>query len=124
MGRSVSRPSNAEYVFYANVSELEDELDWELYVENIINTLQTKYPSLYASDKWLGREDRVLLENDFVYIGISEYCGLVSLWVVVNDQYPNLAYNWVDIAAQTLKNFADLVKISTFSNGNSIYQKI
>lgn len=124
MSRGVSRPVNAEYVYYADVSHLKDEFDWEIFIENILEKFLTKYPSLYKSDCWLNRESRALLENDFAYIGISEYCGCASLWIVVKEQYPNLAYNWADNAADTLKEFADLVKVGTFSNGESVYERL
>ena len=41
-------------------------------------------PSLYEADGWAGREDRILLQNGHVEIGVSEYCGLAAIWMRVS----------------------------------------
>lgn len=128
MGRSVSTPSNAVHVVYKDATFIEDSLEFDDYVDDIRNVAQANWPSLRECSKWLGREDRAILMNDHVYVGISEYCGLVALWVVVKDddyETYGLAENWAaSIERKFDKTFGEYRKVGTFSNGEAVYEKV
>lgn len=152
MGRSVSYPSNVRAVCFRDVSsfgyvededsgELELDViqaqdDWEFFVEGIADEAKRRWPSLQGSDSWLDREDRVLLENDYAYIGVSEYCGLAAIWLVSRGdelrgscygddvRLANLADNWTNMIAPRFEAaFGELVKIGVFSSGEAVYQR-
>ena len=123
MGRSVSVPTNAEVVTYIDVSDIEEDYEFQDLDDNIIFTLKNKMPSLEKSNKWLDTEDRVLLENTFVYIGVSTYGNIMSLWIVPKYEYEQLAYNWINKIAHHVTKLGDLAKQGTMSNGVSVYTK-
>ena len=132
MGRSVSRPSNAEQVLYAHF-DCEDEEDGQWFFQDAIDNMQRamikRYPSLSKCDEWIGygrSEDHALLENRHAYIGVSEYCGLVSIWIVPKDDKPELAAHWC--SQVKLEDAAEcfgqrLVKEGTMSNGEGVFRQ-
>jgi len=122
MGRGVSVPTNAEVITYIDISEIHDEYKYEDMLLDIMETLRDKMPSLQDSDKWLGREDNTILKNELVYIGVSSYCDVMSLWIVPRDQYEQLAYNWISKIAHHVTKLGDLAKQGTMSNGVSVYR--
>jgi hypothetical protein len=132
MGRSVSYPHNTIEKVYYDTSSIEDECDWDEFVDNLKYNLQAQFKSLEDCDEWLGREDHAFLENRFVYVGISEYCGLSCVWIALKDNldaYYNdhdlngLANAWVNkISKKFYKDYGDLYKCGTFSNGCSVYE--
>ncbi len=144
MGRSVSSPHNASAVAYQTIEvrdeddklvEMPDEHDLQWAFESLVEDLQeyapTLWPSLRKCDEWLGREDHALLENDLAYMGISEYCGLVAVWIVPRtDRYgyestANLCEAWcAQIEAKFLKTFGTLRKLGTMSNGESVFKRV
>jgi len=121
MGRSVSVPPAAELVAYKTY-EGEHEIEWDLLVEDVQEYFKAKYPSLENSGEWLGREDRAILENRLVYIGISEYCGLVSVWAVPKEEYADLAARFVKQIAPYFQKIGELRKIGTASNGEAFFE--
>ena len=122
MGRGVSVPYDAEVVTYIDVSEMDDEYDFECMIVNIMEILRRKMPSLQDSDEWIGREDRTILENDLVYIGTSTYCNIMSLWIVPKEYHIQLAYNWINKVGHHVLQLGDLYKTGTMSNGVSVYK--
>jgi len=130
LARSVSVPCDAEVVAY---SSFENEGDfaqdaWDDQVENFRHALKAAFPSVDKATGWLGREDRVIAQNMLCAFGLSEYCGLVSLWIAPRENN-NLASQW---AANVQRKFNQVVqeswgqryvKAGTFSNGESIYQR-
>jgi len=153
MGRSVSVASGAFAVVYQNCKDFgyrtEDEegnkiaepeldeylaeLDWEDFMENLRADAKALFPSLENCDKWLDREDHAILENRFAYFGISEYMGLVSIWLVLKNDlhdyydrrdWTGIATKWADqVKPKFEKNFGDLRKVGTFSNGEGVYER-
>lgn len=133
MGRSVSAPSNA-VVVYDSV-EMEDSWEWDDYVDDLRYQVRQKYPSMQSDDGWLGREDRVLASNSHAYFGVSEYCGLVSIWLVARhettgrygysvdlDGKEGLAESWVaSVAPGFMEAFGSMVKDGSMSNGQGVY---
>lgn len=142
MGRSVSYPHNATVVTYKHI-EVSDDYDaeqgqeaFDSMLEDLQEYAPTLWPSLRTCDKWLDREDHAVLENDLAYIGISEYCGIVALWIVPKtDEYENSGYaesaskaqlcdHWVDqIKNKFVETFGTLHKVATFSNGEAVYRR-
>ncbi|WGH49737.1 hypothetical protein [Alishewanella phage vB_AspM_Slickus01] len=154
MGRSVSRPQHATTTCYRNISDFgyyrendtddaefcdaQAEADWENFEEWIIESVKEKFPSFSICNKWIGSEDHAILENSFAYIGISEYCGLASIWLIsknhtgnYNTYYledlkiSNLADAFCDRISSTFyKMFSEYEKLGSFSNGEGVYRKI
>ena len=125
MGRGVSCPSNYHHrVFFEHDEEAEE---WYFLLEDIKEFFKSFYDSLYDSDKWIGREDHVILENSHCQIGISGYCGLCCLWVVIKEtDFQDLSNTWVDkyLCPFMTKHYAKLKREGTMSNGVSIYSKV
>lgn len=127
MGRSVSTPNDTINVAYATCDG--DEWDWRDAVENMQGVAQYRYKSLSRCNEWIGREDRAVLENDHCYIGVSEYCGLVSVWIVAKgaDRYSDpsgLATHWcssVDLQPLAECFGPRLISRGTFSNGEQFF---
>jgi len=87
------------------------------------------YPSVWTSDGWIGREDRIVAMNRYARFGLSEYCGCIAYWVVLRDDIDpdleGLAQRWFDqIEAKFEQRFATLVRLGTFSNGEAIYRRV
>ena len=153
MGRSVSYPSDALVVFAQTPRDsdwcsecssavdececheddrnwLEGETDWDWLKEDMQGRIQNLFPSFYDVDEWIGREDHVLARNSFVRFGVSEYCGLMSIWLVVRDDLESagleaLAEQWIKaVASRFRKEFGELVKVGSFSNGEGVYRRV
>lgn len=132
MSRSVNYLDGADQVIYLSAHEVEDEFDWDLFQENIVEGLKAEFPSLEDADGWDNRETRIVLENRLAEIGISEYCGLVSVSIRAKYQDGNdyaeeaslapLAAAWVSRIGDRFGKFGDLRKVGTFSNGEAIFE--
>lgn len=125
MSRSVSVPRNAEVVCYQH-RKFEDEFEWEDLVEDIRESCKSVWPSLEDCDEFLDREDHALLENRLVYIGVSEYCGLVAIWIVPKEDYYGnekpLAFGWIGRISERFREmFGELVCKGRFSNGEAVF---
>lgn len=132
MGRSVSYPRGA-HVAFAHFESLDaadlDGFAWDDYVDDITERAKELWPSLHEPYhvRWLHREDRVLLSNDHAHFGVSEYCGLVAIWIVMRDDVrnENLSQHWVDVAgAKLVREFGELRKVGTASNGESFFERV
>ena len=98
MSRTVSVPYNAKIVCYQDVSWMEDYVEWEDFLEEIQDRVMMNWPSFNPCDKWLDREDHAILQNDHCFVGVSEYCGLASIWVTMDPDYrtyQGLASNFI-----------------------------
>jgi hypothetical protein len=149
MGRSVSYAPGSVEICFRDVSNFgyrdeegeptdkydgflaQDEWDW--FTEGIIIDAQKQWPSLLPVEcHWLGNKDRVLVENSHCYIGVSEYGGLASIWLVPRtegsdwsyEDTSGLALNWCSKIGPKFKElFGELEKVGTFSNGEAVYRK-
>lgn len=150
MGRSVDYLNNAERVNYfqwptLSIYDPETDRDIEtdeyedasIVIEDIQEYIRSIFPGFDPCSRWDGRETHIILEGYGVEIGLSEYCGLASLSVRVDEgplEYSEddeayetdkqKALNWInenwDEASRYWNKYR---KIGTFSNGEGVYQK-
>ena len=127
MGRSVSVPYDAEVVAFKDVTEIQEDWQWSDFINDLQDTIQYAWKSFEEVDKWVGNEDHAIMENQFVQIGISEYCGLASIWVrpVAEDHLVGLAEKFCEQIEPKFKQlFSDYVKLGSMSNGEGVYQHV
>lgn len=127
MGRSVSVPRGAADVAYTTFEREDEDSSWEW--DNAIDDLQcaamAKYPSLRKADRWLGNENHIILENSRAFITVSEYCGLVAIAVMANDECNALDQRWasqvkVEFLAEAFGGTV-LISKGTASNGEQFF---
>ncbi len=130
MGRSVYVPSGAEVVAYASV-ECEDSFEYDMLMEDLVASLEAAFPSVSEDSGYVGREGAVVASNRLVQFVVAEYCGLVSVSVVPNDdEYYELGKGFANrINAKFQKVVAGVfggvyAKLGSFSNGEGVYQKV
>jgi hypothetical protein len=136
MGRSVSYLNNAEVILYFPF-ESEFSEDWDDMILNLQCEIKAKLPSYYKADGWDNRETKIILENSLCNIGISEYCGLVSLSVAPKEDFYDRPFNMEKFAChhanqieKTLRKVLEdlgltsLRKVGSFSNGEAIFEKV
>jgi hypothetical protein len=109
----------------------QDEFQW--WADWVQETACTYWPSFAPIEQWLDREDKAIAENDLGYIGVSEYCGVASVWFTPKPnswEYSDthnreqLARGFaVKIAARFYATFATLDRIGGFSDGTSYYHR-
>ena len=137
MSRSVSYPTDSIIVCFRDVSHMEHAEDWDDFIDYIRETAMEAWPSLLREDKWLDREDRAILSSTFAYIGVSEYCGLASIWIKARswDAYTGfcgsdaahavLAENWCNTITSKFDGlFGELTLLGRASNGEAFYQRM
>ena len=117
-------------------SEQDSQLMFDDFNEDLKTLLAEAFPSLTPDDKWLGREDKAILENTYAYFGWSEYCGLVAVWVAAKEPDYRASTAWESMRdkwiASIEKKFSKVVskswgtplnKVGTFSNGEAVFSK-
>lgn len=137
MGRSVSYLSNSMKEVFVDVSEMDESYDWEDFKKNLECALIKRFPSLTkCRNEWDGGETAIILDNYHCQIGLSEYCGVASISIRVNessrdDNNLSLSENWIEQVwnnmlkvMQENTGYDFLVKQGSFSNGEGIYNKI
>lgn len=132
MGRSVSYASGSVAVAY-RTHDCEEDFDFQWYIEDLQESGRAAFPSMQACDVWIDREDRAILENNLAYIGISEYCGLVSVWLLPKEftggydddaRNANLAAAWcAKVKPKFMAMFGELRKVGQFSNGEVLFER-
>lgn len=129
MARSVYVPSGAEAVAYASI-ECEDQFDFDMLKESLVYSLEVAFPSVSEDKGYVGREGVVIASNRLVKFVLAEYCGLISVSVVPNEnEYYELGKGFANkINAKLQKVVAGVCgavyfKVGAFSNGECIYQK-
>jgi len=145
MGRSVSYATNSLLITYAEWWQPEpgedDEFDYQepepddfrFWLDWVQETTCRLWPSFTPIEQWLDREDKAIAENALGYIGVSEYCGVASIWFVAKPnswEYSDthhrehLARGFARSIAPTFyATFGTLDRIGGFSDGTSFYQR-
>lgn len=137
MGRSVDYDSDAIAIAYVDGSDIEDSFEFKEYIEGVQEYIEELWPSFSAEDRWVGRELRMIAENSMAYVAVAEYGGLISLSLVpktehyLNSYYSdevalaNLTEAWTKrIAPKFMKAFNQLNRVATFSNGESMFERV
>ena len=144
MGRSVNYLNNAEVVIYFSFDNDGDESDypadlaWDDLIDNLVFSIQKRLPSYeVCKNEWDNNETRIILQNRLCNIGISEYCGLVSLSVAPRNSdnldsfdtfRDNFAVRHAKQIKHTLEGIVDLHtasrlnRVGTFSNGTGAFE--
>jgi hypothetical protein len=132
MGRSVSTPCNAQAIAYQHLDDDDDEggNHFRWWLEDMQQTIAEIWPSFTPCDQWLGREDHAIMENNLAYAGVSEYCGMIALWLVPKEESRHgqhilaLAEQFISrIAPRFMAQFNHYRKLGTFSNGDAVFEK-
>jgi hypothetical protein len=149
MGRSVDYLNRALQVSYfawplmeiyndeTDQFEISDEYeDGDIVKENIQESIISEFPEYDYSSKYDGRETAIILKGYGTEIGLSEYCGLATLSIRIdensldnyyeedeyNEQYDKIEAwineNWAKIS----QGYDQYRKIGTFSNGESVFE--
>lgn len=153
MARSVSRhPSAVEVVFLHGIlfesscydlqeGETECEpawhyFDWGDFIEDLKGVIGERYPSFGTCDRWAGREDHVILENEAAEVSVAEYCGLISVSFAPKEgadwdyhQVTARNANWTGRIADNFRehlhsrfqNFA-MIPMGSASNGEAFFR--
>lgn len=151
MGRSVDYLNRSERVNYfdwpiLSVYDPETDRDVEtdeyedasIVIEDIQEYIRSIFPGFDPCSRWDGRETHIILEGYGVEIGLSEYCGLASLSVRVDEgplEYSEddeayetdrqKALNWINENwDEASKYWNKYRKIGTFSNGEGVFEKV
>lgn len=130
MGRSVSVPSNAVSTVYIHLDEpLDPDFGRDEFVDDLRIVIREHYPSFADDSKWVGREERSILRNDHARIVVAEYCGVVSVSLVPDDDYRavmaeswcrSIALRWYTRVNAAYSNA--MQKVCTMSNGESVFR--
>jgi len=148
MGRSVDYLNDAISITYFEWPSIEiyneetDEFeasneleDGDIVGDDIKNYIISNFPEFEEVNKFDGRETAIILEGYGTQIGLSEYCGLASLSIRVDEHELPYSYdddynteydkvvewinsNWDQISAP----YNRLNKIGQFSNGEAIFE--
>lgn len=123
MARSVFVPGDAINVAYASFECSDCPEEFSDSIVNAEYALREKYPSLKPASGWVGNEGRIILENAFTKVVVSEYCGLVAVSAAAS---PNpLAPAWVeklDLSIAAACFGPVLNKIGSASNGEAFFK--
>ena len=116
--------------------EQDSQLLYDDFNEDLETLLKEAFPSLTSDEKWLGSEDKAILENAYAYFGWSEYCGLVAVWVAAKEPDYRASSAWEAMQDRWIssieKRFAKtvgkafgtpLTKLGTFGNGEAVFSK-
>ena len=110
--------------------------EFEYLVDWIRETFTAAFPSMVECDRWAHgagamSELRCVVANDLCDVYVSEYCGLVAISVVPTGcadydcDTTGLATHWCAThASDVLDQFNEYRRIGTFSNGESVYERV
>lgn len=124
---------NEETEEYEKTDEYEESF---IVIEGIQEGIISEYPEFSRSKKYDGRETAIILTGYGTEIGLSEYCGLATLSIRIdensldnyyeedeyNEQYDKIEAwineNWAKIS----QGYDQYRKIGTFSNGEAVFE--
>lgn len=80
MSRSVSTHSNAVATVYLTPDLESTAFAWDDFLDDLRDSVLSRHwPSFRECDRWEGRENHIIAENDLAEISVSEYGGLVAI---------------------------------------------
>lgn len=149
MGRTVSSPSRTIAKIYTHIEFGEDVddsgMEWIDFVENLGSELDVLCKRRLVrhghSNGWIGNEDKVCWSDEgrIFAIGLSEWCGLVSVWAIdasceydalrlqeaVSLRSRSMIARMQFILERALQAMGQPVlgKRGTFSNGEAVYER-
>ena len=139
MGRSVSYLSRAIRIAYFEYPKVESyNEDASLVIEDIQESIKSEFPEFSNTNEWDGNEDHIILEGYRTQIGLSEYCGLATLSIRVDESVLEYSEDdedsekqraeitdWIEKSWKKISlGYNQYERIGGFSNGESFYQAI
>lgn len=113
----------------------QDEFDW--LMGQLKDDVLAAFDSAREDDTWLDREDHAIASNRFVWFGVSEYCGVVALWMAPKEapydsprSWESLRDKWMAQAEPKFRKLAESVlpnpmrRLGVMSNGEAVYQRV
>jgi hypothetical protein len=147
MGRSVNylnRALNVSYFQWPTLWEYNEETGIDQETDELMEAYEVRqdiqesiiseFPEYEYSKKWDGNETSIILTGYGTEIGLSEYFGLASLSIRIDenelDRFIEYQEQYDKIEAWINENWAKISqgynqynKIGTFSNGENVYEK-
>lgn len=128
MGRTVSVPTAARAVVFKYLEDEPHDVHsaaerYEHEVAKIRAQALHRWPSMISCATWIGIEDYAIAENTYAQVGVSEYCGLLSIWLLPRNapddldrqqvaNWTRLRDAWIDDAAgHLLSSFGTHMRI-------------
>ena len=150
MSRSVSTHPYAVATAYIALNDEPDKdgyFLWEDFIDDLRNVLTgdsgvdsgllvngkpfTGFDGYNHADRWVGREDHVILAGELTEISVSEYDGLVAVCLAPLDPDEPSHRHACEHAAPFFNALlraaypsSFLRKVGTFSNGESVYETL
>lgn len=140
MARSVSYHRHAVCRVYLHdpAGIHSDEVDswlaqecWSDFIVLLRDIIRERYPSFSLCDRWLDREDHIILENSRGEVSVSEYCGLVCVCLAPLDIDNPLDTGWCHRVAHKFERFLDnkfrscaLQSVGRASNGEQFFSPL
>ena len=147
MGRSVNylnRALNVSYFQWPTLWEYNEETGIDQETDELMEAYEVRqdiqesiiseYPEYEYSKKWDNNETAIILTGYGTEIGLSEYCGVASLSIRIDEneldrfidyqeQYDKIEA-WInENCAKISQGYNQYNKIGTFSNGENVYEK-
>jgi hypothetical protein len=143
MGRSVMTHRESINTIYLHnpagydESSYDDSYLWDAFKDSLQYILIKKYPSLDKCNDWSGNELNIILKNQHCSITLSEYCQCVAVCLVPKESndysspITSLSAKWCESISSGFEKLLQdtypssaMKKLGTFSNGESIFQKL
>jgi hypothetical protein len=137
MGRSIMTYGESAVHFAHNIEDDFEGFEFSDMMEYIADQIAEKYTSfenVIQENKWVGREGRIILENQLIQVAITEYCGLAAVSFIIDPAAEE--YNYTALAQRLIpyietyttkllkkSGYGVLSRIGTFSNGVGVYKK-
>ena len=132
MSRSVAVPSDAIVAFqiwtdWADEDACDDISDrFDDLREFIQAEVLHRWPSFIKTDRWIGREYHALAYNKLCWVGMSEYCGQIAIWMIPKGgSNTPMAVKFMErVENNFVKVFGRYRLIGHFSNGEAVFEKM
>ena len=118
------------YRCWTDWSDEESEDDVSDRFDDLIEFIRAetlhRWPSFIKVNRWLGRELHALAQNKLCWVGISEYCGQIAIWMMpVGGRNTPMAVKFMErVEENFLKVFGTHRLIGHFSNGEAVFEEL